>query len=289
MTYRIHRRMMGWKLTSPKMRREIIHALDGLSVTKPPLSELQTASLAHLSQRQAGAVFQHARRMMASRDLTPAGAFKKLQRDKRQLNGEIPRGGGRLDAVQSRLLQTTDRAGLHRAILEGISAMENEPFIAAARAKSRERSRGASRGGSGGRSTPGWGADGARTGSASAALFGLQVGVGGGAGGSISSSSEVDAASIAMAMAMAGTNRPLSPATEGEIRRNQVAAPLVSGIPPSAIEHGEYQSISLSQLGLSSEWDNERYERPIDKSKWGNFGGLKAELEGDARRSKEKE
>jgi len=273
MPYRVHRRIMGWKLTTPKKRHTIIRILDQLSIRKTPLNKLQQQSLEGLATRQAGAVFGHANRMLTARDSSSKGMFLKLQREK----AGDPRGSNRADAVSSKLLQSTDRAGLHRDIALGVSASEFEPFIDAVRAKSRERN---SRSGTGsGSDTPGRGAAApgsaqgcigigmhesiatatSSAGAATASRFGLLVGE--------------EEAELAWAEEQASPSRNGaldSPINANRLSPTTVDAPVVAGIPPLGSGR-EYESLALSQLGPTGEWEYMKYEHPIDKAKWTDF------------------
>jgi len=68
-----------------------------------------------------------------------------------------------------------------------------------------------------------------------------------------------------------GLKRSLdSPINANRLSPTTVEAPNVAALPPLGAER-EYESIALSQIGASGEWETEKYEHPIDKSKWTDF------------------
>lgn len=151
--YRVHNRIMGWKLTTPQKRRQLLGMLDSVHELNRPLgaegSYASGGKMPHLHQaptmRQAQAWGDAVNRMHRARDRTPQGQFKKLMKEKAERSGQVQRGSGRPGSVQSHLIAETDKAGLHRAIRDGLSAMESEVFLEQVREKSRERSRQKSR------------------------------------------------------------------------------------------------------------------------------------------------
>ena len=134
--YRIHNRIMGWKLTSPKHRKQLLDILDSQDNDE----RADTKAKAPIA-RQAQAWGSAVQRMHRARDRTPQGYFKKMLRERADKRGDVMRGANRPGSVQSRLIAETDKAGLHRAIAAGLVELEQEAFIEQVREKSRERSR----------------------------------------------------------------------------------------------------------------------------------------------------
>lgn len=148
--YRVHNRIMGWKLTTPKKRRQLLGMLNSVhELNRPAGAEGSHASTNFPNQaptmRQAQAWGDAVNRMHRARDRTPQGYFKKIMKDKAEQAGQMQRGSDRPGSVQSRLIAETDKAGLHRAIRDGLTTMESEVFLEQVREKSRERSRQMSR------------------------------------------------------------------------------------------------------------------------------------------------
>ena len=138
---------MGWKLTSPQKRKALLGMLDGVTELNKPLTGSYASNRishkppAEITSRQAQAWGDSVRRMHHARDRTPQGYFKKLMKERAALEGNTQRGDSRPGSVQTRLISQTDKAGLHRAIRDGLVTMENEAFLDAVRTKSREQSR----------------------------------------------------------------------------------------------------------------------------------------------------
>lgn len=167
--YRIHNRIMGWKLTSPKKRRQLLGMLDSVQELNKPSTGGggSYASSKHNipppTMRQAQAWGDAVNRMHRARDRTPEGYFKKMMKERAEVAGSAQRGSGRPGSVQTRLIAETDKAGLHRAIRDGLTTMENEIFLDSVREKSRERSRQISRQKSAGAGGSGGGGTGAKS------------------------------------------------------------------------------------------------------------------------------
>jgi hypothetical protein len=134
--YRIHNRIMGWKLTTPKHRKQLLDILD----SQDNEEKANTRAKAPIA-RQAQAWGSAVQRMHRARDRTPQGYFKKMLRERADQRGDVMRGANRPGSVQSRLIAETDKAGLHRAIAAGLVELEQETFIEQVREKSREQSR----------------------------------------------------------------------------------------------------------------------------------------------------
>lgn len=141
--YCVHRRVMGWKLTSPQRRRELVGLLDmlselsvgstkgslvgvhkigaklrvGESVARSNDQDLKERKAVLRAQqalvsRQAQSYSTAVSRMIKARTDQPVGKFQQMRVEKLRIEGNVPKGEGAKGSLANSLLVSRDRTGI---------------------------------------------------------------------------------------------------------------------------------------------------------------------------------
>jgi len=147
--FRVHNRMMGWKLTSPKRRKELVALLDIISKNNSGNNfnnEFVQQSKTSVAgggggmvggARAAASWANNVSRLLRARARTPKGKFAAMVKEKESKQGKKVRGEG-MGMISSSLLLEADKAGIHNTVSDWTRG--------ASRGASRGNSRGNSRG-----------------------------------------------------------------------------------------------------------------------------------------------